>query len=65
MSDDAGNLFVFWELLLTVGVFDYVKKIFLSQVTNSEISFDLFTLSGDIVSPKDVYVKLSCDGQIV
>jgi len=60
-------LFVFWELLFTVGVFDYVKNfdIFLSQVTNSEISFDLFTLSGDIVSPKDVYVKLSCDGQIV
>ena len=48
-------------------MFDYVKNfdIFLSQVTNSEISFDLFTLSGDIVSPKDVYVKLSCDGQIV
>jgi len=44
-------------LLFTVGVFEKVKNfgIFLSQVTNYEISFDLFILGGDMVSRKDVF----------
>jgi len=48
-------LFIFQELLFTVGVFEKVKNfgIFLSQVTNYEISFDLFTLGGDMVSLKE------------
>ena len=38
-------------------MFEKVKNfgIFLSQVTNYEISFDLFTLGGDMVSLKDVF----------